>query len=699
MEVVETKKYPFVKQQSSKTCAVASLSMIIKYYKGFIGNNYLSELTKTGKDGTTAYHLVEGAKKIGFESRGIKTNLNDLNKVILPCIAHVVINKTFNHYIVIYEINYKNKYLVIADPATKQKKISFVEFEKIWTGVVLTFKPIKQIPIINNEITIKQFIFNLIKIYHITLYKILLLSLVVISFSLLSSFSFKLMVDNIIDGQTKYYLYVYFILFLMIIVFKICFNHVRSKILIYLSHKIDWQLTNDIFKKIITLPYHYYRKNTTGDIVSRIVDLKTIRDTISKVILTLFVDVPLTLFASISLYFISEKLFLISLLIFLIYFLIILIFKPVYQNLIKNIHQNNALVNSYMVENISAFETIKGLGIEEEVCNKFEKYYYNLTSDSLKLNKTFNLQTSLKSIIDEIGTLLIIFIGSILVLNENMTIGTLIAFNSLLVYFTSPIKNIVDMDNNLREARDSLTRIIEIIMKKENLGKLYHELPKTIEYKNLSYSYDDYNLVLSNINLKIQSNEKIMIIGDSGSGKSTLLKLLMKYHKVKRNCLFIDNIDINDYSEDCIKDNICYISQNEMLFTDSLYNNLRLERDVSDEQIEEVLDLCYIKDIFKNSNLGINTLIEENGFNLSGGEKQRIVLGRSLLRKFNILIIDEGLNQVDISLERKILKNLLEKYPNKTIIVISHRLENMDLFNRVIKFKNTKIEEDLIKNG
>ena len=173
----------------------------------------------------------------------------------------------------------------------------------------------------------------------------------------------------------------------------------------------------------------------------------------------------------------------------------------------------------------------------------------------------------------------------------------------------------------------------------------------------------------------------------------------MKFHEVKRNCLFIDNIDINDYSEECIKENICYISQNEMLFTDSLYNNLCLNDDVSDKKLNEVLDICYIKDIFKKSNLGINTLIEENGFNLSGGEKQRIVLGRTLLKPFNILIIDEGLNQVDISLERKILKNIIKKYQDKTIIVISHRLENMDLFPRVIKFKHTKIEGDVRKNG
>ena len=131
------KKYPFVKQTSSKACGVASLSMIIKYYKGYADNNYLSDLTKTGKDGTTAYHIVEGAKKLGFESKGLKTNLNDLDKIIMPCIAHIVINKTYNHYIVIYEVNFKKNYLIIGDPATKLYKMSFHEFQSLWTGVIL----------------------------------------------------------------------------------------------------------------------------------------------------------------------------------------------------------------------------------------------------------------------------------------------------------------------------------------------------------------------------------------------------------------------------------------------------------------------------------------------------------------------------------------------------------------------------------
>lgn len=692
------KKYPFEKQKSSKTCAVASLSMIIKYYKGFVSQNRLEEITKTTKNGTTAYHLIEGAKTLGFEGKGLKINLDDLKKIVLPCIAHVVIDKTYNHYVVIYEVNYQKKYLIIADPATKLKRISFNEFSNIWDGIIISLIPIKKIPIIDNEIGIKKFFFRNVLNYKSSLLHLFFLSCIITILSVISSFSFKLIIDNVIVEQSKQFLTVIFISFCTLEIMKILMNFYRNKILIFLSHKIDYFLTNDVFKKIINLPYQYYRNHTTGDITSRISDLKSFKEAISKVVLTIFVDVPLTLTSTIILYFVNKKLFMISIIIMLLLLLVIYIFKPFYRHLIDKIQNKNAEVHSYMVESIEAFETVKGLGIDNEINKKFNDKYFNYCEETLKLEKMYNVQETLKSFINDIGTLTIIFVGSILVLNGEITLGVLLSFTSLLNYFTLPIRNILEFDMNLKESSNAIKRILELFQREEKNGMNYN-IKGNIEYKNLDYSYDDYNMILEKVNLNIHLGEKVMIIGSSGTGKSTLLKLLMKFYKVKRNMVFIDNVDINDYSEECLKNNICYISQKEMLFTDTLYNNLKLDRDISDEQLMSIVDTCYIKDIYRSSNLGINTLIEENGFNLSGGEAQRIVLGRSLLKNFNILIIDEGLNQVDISLERKILKNIFKLYHDKTIIVISHRTDNMDLYDRVVKMENGKVKENVIKNG
>ena len=215
------------------------------------------------------------------------------------------------------------------------------------------------------------------------------------------------------------------------------------------------------------------------------------------------------------------------------------------------------------------------------------------------------------------------------------------------------------------------------------------KLKGDIEYKNVSYAFNWNKKILNNINLKIKAGEKVLLLGPSGSGKSTMLKMLMNYYKVDRNKIEIDGIDINDLKNSSY---IKYINQIETLFTDTLYNNLVLGNNIEQDKINNVINICKLNEIVNKDNLGLNQLIEENGFNLSGGERQRIVLARTLLMNFDILIIDEGLNQVDIDLEKSILKDLMNYYKDKTIIVISHRLNNKELYNRVLNMHNGVLE-------
>ena len=262
--------------------------------------------------------------------------------------------------------------------------------------------------------------------------------------------------------------------------------------------------------------------------------------------------------------------------------------------------------------------------------------------------------------------------------------------------FLGPIKNIIGLDQTIKDAKISLKRILDLIdydVKETGIVDKFKN--GDIEFKNLKFSFNNINNILENINITINKNSKVMVVGKSGSGKSTLFKLLMKYNSVDNNSIIIGGIDLNKYTKKSIENNIIYIGQQESLFNDTLYNNLCFKNNSSDS-ILEVCKMCYVDEII-DSNLGFNTLIEENGFNLSGGERQRIILARSLLQKFNILIIDEALNQVDVDLERKILKNLFKKYKDKTIIVISHRLDNLDLFDSLMKFEKGVV--NIEKNG
>jgi len=670
--------------------------MIIKYYKGYINKNTLLEMTKTNKEGTTMFHLNETLLKLGFDSKGVKCNLEDITKenIILPSIANVTINNSYKHFIVIYEINFKKKYLVIADPNNKIMKMEFEEFRKIFNNSLLIFYPIKKIPIQRNLSLIK-FIINLVKIHKKPLTNIFILSLFITLFSIITSFYTEYMI-NALNTLSKYNLLIIFYIFFLINVLKLITDYIRNKSLLYINQKLDLSLTIDTFNNIIELPYHYYHDRTTGDVLSRINDLEKIRELISKVALSLFIDLPLTIVSLVILYIINDILFIIGLIILILYFVIIILFKQPLTDSINNMKIKQSEITSYMIESVSGFETVKGINIEKCIEEKFELKYVKFLKEIFNYQNLYFVQDFLKELINNIGFIVITLIGCLLVVEDKITLGALFTFTSLLVYFLEPIKNIMTLDNVVKDAKESLKRILNIITYDTNESGIINDLKNgDIEFKKLDFTFNDRDYILKNINLKIKKNSKVMIVGESGSGKSTLFKLLKKYYSVKNNKIFINNIDINNYHKKVLNESIMYLSQNEMLFNDTLYNNLIFD-DSDNSKLLEITEMCYVNEIMDN-NLGFNMLIEENGFNLSGGEKQRIMLARALLKKFEILIIDEGLNQVDINLERKILKNIFRKYKDKTIIVVSHRLDNLDLFDNLIKIEKGVVVKNEVK--
>lgn len=667
--------------------------MIINFYGGNLPIDQIRDLTKTDKNGTTAFHIIEACKSIGFNAEGIKSSLEQLNKenLILPCIAHVVIDGKYKHFVVIYKIDFKNKKIIIADPSCSIKKITFSEFQKMWSGVLITLYPLKKLPLTQN-ISFIDFLLKIIKLHKTFVFNIIMLSIFITMFSVISSFYMK----NILDAINYNNLTIIFIFFLFINIFKILSDFFRNKLLIYLNQKIDLLLTLDTYKKIISLPYNYYHTRTTGDIISRVNDLSIIRNMITKVSLSLFIDLPLALVTFIIFYIINIKLFFISLIIVFIYLLLMIFSKNRITNNINTIQVNKSETMSYMIETINGFETVKSVGNETQIIDKFEKKYVKFLKNIFKFDNYNNTISILKDLVNAMGYLTIIYVGAKMVILGNLTFGDLLVFVNLLNYFLEPIKNIIDLNSEIKEAKNSLRRILELF-KNENKKQTFIDNVKVKEifFNNLSYSYDYKEKQLKKINLKLKK-QKILILGKSGSGKSTLFKLLMRYYEIPRNQITINGYDINDYKDDVIKQNFSYISQNEILYTDSIYNNLKIDKNITEEQIIEISKKCFI-DEFLND-LGLNMLIEENGYNLSGGQRQRIILARALLKNFEVLIIDEGLSQMDINLERKILKNLFKMYENKMIIVISHRLDNMDLYDRVIELKNGEIVKDVFKN-
>lgn len=692
----KTKKIK-VLQDGIKECGSACLLSIIKYYGGNVSQERLLELTKTTKEGTNFYNIMEAAKEIGLNSKGYK--IDDINKLFSiekPFISQVVKNN-YKHFVVIYKI--KNDKFTIMDPAIGMIKLNIKEFKEIWTGYILILEPYRKLPIYNENNYIMYLLKNIIYNNNKIIINLISLSIITTIFTCIYSYYFKIIIDKVLSTD-KLNLLIITMIFLIIFTLKTTIEYLRNNLLLYLNQKIDLSIITTTINKIISLPYSYYKNKTTGEMISRINDLFHIKNVISKIIVTIFLDIILAISTLIILFNINKSMSLILLVIIIIYTIIFLIFRPTIKNITNINQEDNSKINSSLVETISSYETIKGLNIEKIFQNKINKLYLNSINNNLFFSKIINIQELLNDLFEGIILLFIVYLGSLYIMDNKITIGSLITFNSLVYYFINPIRNSLDFYKDLFYVNNSIKRINNVLnYKYENLDKETNLIPNgNITIKNLEFSYNNKNQIINNISLNIKDKEKVLLLGTSGSGKSTLLKILYKYYNIERNKIYINNYDINDYTIKDIRKNITYISQSEILYNDTIKNNIILERKIDEKTFLDMCNLVYINEIIKDNILSYDYNLEENGANISGGQRQRIILARSLLKDSKIILIDEGLNEIDINLERKILKNIFNHFKEKTIIIISHRLDNIDLYDKVVKLENGTLKEVLEKN-
>ena len=688
------KKYECIMQDGPADCGVCSLLMIIRYYGGNVSKEHLRDLTNTTKNGVTAFSLLETGSKIGFDAKGVQGSVNDIDSEILPCIAHVVVNDSYKHFVVIYKIDHKKKIVTIADPAVGIVNMKIEDFIKISTDNYLLFVPNKPILVTDKNKIINNLIIRFLKDNRSKIVSIVIFSLIYTLINIITSFNIQLIIENVIAFNNKDNLYTITCVMVILFVFKGIIDFFRIELLNYINHKMDYMMIKSTFKHILLLPHLYYKNRTTGEIVSRINDLGDLREGFSRLFMAIFIDIILLMFVLATLFSISIKLTFIALIIAVFHIIVGFSFNYFLNRVIKNVKENGAMANSFMIEAIKGNDTIKGLNLEKKANSIFLSKYSKFLKGSYNYNKIYNMEMLVKDFINAIGMLALVFFGTLFVIDGNITIGELITYNSLIVYFIDPIKNLFEFDILRRKMNIAIGRIEELYDVGEEdlrINEMYtgKKIKGFIKIKDLNYSYNTKDIVLENLNIDVDKGEKVVLYGSSGSGKSTLVKLIMKYLNVERDKLFIDGKDINDYHIQDIRENISYVSQNEMLLNDTIYNNIAIsDEKLSYDDFLKICRLCKVDEIYNRDIRGANMLIEEDAANISGGERQRIILARALIRNSSIYILDESLNQVDIISERNILENVFKAYKGKTFIVISHRFHNEDVFDRQIKITN-----------
>lgn len=683
------KRY-IVRQNDIKDCGICCLESIIKYYNGYIPLETLRLDTKTGSNGTTAYNLIKTAKKYGFNALGRKNvNLKDKD-ILLPAIAHIITNKGLNHFVVIYKIAEKN--ITIMDPSKGYVKISREEFEKYWTNIILVFKPYKKIPLQNLKNKITTFFFSVITNQKELIIKIILANILITTISIILSYYFKISASSIENNYINTTLLIIF-LFLILNIFKEFFNYTKNNLLIYLNKNIDLLIIPEFINHIFNLPLNVITSRTSGELITRFRDMTYIKDLFSEIFVTIILDLFLTICSMYFLYSINSNLFFILCIIAILYVIIGLVTNPI---IFKKLNDNIDLeteFNSELSEKIDSIESIKNLNIVNEEILSLEERFTTYQEDLFNYQKFINCTITIKSIINNIGLFIITSLGIYLIGQNKLNLLSLITFNTLLSYFIDPIENTIDMLPKLQLVKLSINKISEFLnIEKERIGKIEEFSNGDIEFKGISYTYNDYNNILSNVTLKIAENSHSIIKGGTGCGKSTLCKMLNHNIDDYIGSIKINDVNIKDYSLNTIRKNILYVSQREKIFTESILYNLTLNKKVSKNDLNKILSITKVNEIIDKKSLRLESILYDEGFNLSGGERQRIILARSLIKNPKILILDESLSEVDSTTEREILNSIDKYLTNTTIIYISHT--NTNCFNNIIEMDKINDKKD-----
>lgn len=694
------KKYYCIKQHDYKDCGCACLATICKSYGLKYPISKIREVAGTDKEGTSALGVIKAAEKLGFSAKGIKANKPEdiFGEIPLPAIAHVVIDNTMLHYVVIHKISEKE--IIIADPAKGIVKYKPIEFFNIWTGILIIITPTSDFKKGNEVKGVFTRFFELLKPQKGLLIHIFLASILITVFGIIGSFYFKFLLDDIVPNNLKQSLTIFSIGFIVLAIFKIIMEAFRTQLLIHLGQKLDIPLMLGYYEHVINLPMSFFGTREIGEVISRFNDASNIRQAISGVALTMMIDVFMVLIGGGILYSQSPSLFGLTIIPLVIYGIIVYSFKSSIEKVNRETMEKNSKLTSYLIESLNGIETIKAFNSEREVNLETEKRFIKFIKAIFKNERINNIQVTFKRLVESIFAIIVLWIGSTQVLNGSISFGELLTFNALLAYFLDPIENIINLQPTVQTALVAAERLSEILdlelEKSEQEDKKIKpkSLKGNIELKNIDFRYGTRNLILKNINMTIKKGERIALVGESGSGKTTLAKLLLNFYKCENGEILVNNYNLLDINVESLRDKIAYISQETFLFNGTILENLILGNPYL--TYEKVIDACekaQIHDFINSLPLRYNTLVEENGSNFSGGQKQRLSIARAILRKPEILIMDEATSNLDSITEKAIERTIHDFSEGMTTIIIAHRLSTIMRCDNIYILEKGEIKE------
>ncbi len=701
------KKFPHYKQTEAKDCGPTCIKIIAKHYGKTINTQQLRSLSETTREGSSLLGLSEAVESIGFKSLGIKLAFEKFTEAPLPCIVHW--NK--NHYVVVYKI--KKDTVYVSDPAHGLITFTKEEFIKHWIGnnadetteegIALLIEPTPKFYSEEFEEDEKfgfSFIFKYVFKYKKFIVQLIIGLLAGSVLQLILPFLTQSVVDVGIENQDLNF--VYLILFAQLFLFlgKASLEIIRSWILLHLSTRINISLISDFFIKLMKLPISYFDVRMTGDLLQRINDHKRIERILTTSSLTvLFSFVNLIIF-SLVLSFYSFQIFGVFVLGSVLYFSWVLFFFKKRKELDYKRFSEVSQEQSKVIELINGMQEIKLHNAERRMRWNWEYVQarlFKVATKSLALEQTQSVGSNL---INELKNMFITILSAKLVIDGDITLGMMMAISYIVGQLNGPITQLINFMRDLQDAQISLDRLGEIHNMEDEESpndERVTNIPTNhpIELNNISFRYTGgLEPVIKDLTLEIPANKTTAIVGVSGSGKTTLMKLLLGFYQVDEGEIKVGNFNFKSLSQKEWRRNCGVVMQEGYIFNDTIAKNIAVGEDFVDkEKLAHAIDVANISDYIDGLPLGFNTKIGSEGSGLSTGQKQRMLIARSVYKNPKFLFFDEATSALDANNEKVIMEKLNTFFADKTAVVIAHRLSTVKNAHQIVVLDKGKIIE------
>jgi ATP-binding cassette, subfamily B, bacterial MsbA len=511
----------------------------------------------------------------------------------------------------------------------------------------------------------------------------------------------KDLLDKIFVDKNTFYLNILPLIVVLVFFFKSVFYYLYNFLLEKVGQSIIRDLRIAIFEHIHKQSLSFFHTMPTGTLISRVIsDVTLMQQAVSNALVGIIKDFFQVIILLGVVFYMNWKLAMFSFIILPVAAYPIIKFGRIFRHLSTKTQEETAHVSNVLYETITGNRIVKAFCMEKYECQRFRNQVNRLFSVIIQDARFRSTQHPLMEFIGGIAIALIIWFGGNEVINGAATPGTFFAFLTALIAAYEPVKNVSQINSTIQQGMAAATRVFAILDVEPEIADLPGAIElapfkDSIEIKNLIFSYDKINTVLSNINLKVPVGQTLAIVGPSGGGKTTLTNLIPRFLELTEGSILIDGNAINTVTLRSLRNQIAIVTQQTILFNDTVKNNIAYgDLNRSDQEIIDAADAAHALSFIKELPDGFDTIIGEGGSRLSGGERQRISIARALLKNAPILILDEATSALDTESEREVQNALENLMKNRTTLVIAHRLSTIKNADRIIVVKNGSIVEE-----